>query len=271
MEWVGYSVVFFVLAPVLSVAERLGPESETGAPVPPRRVSRLTDWGFALTGLAVVPALWLAFGLVVAVESPYAPLRAPVAALPPAARVALGFMACDLAAYWIHRLEHRFPVFWRFHSVHHSPSRLDWLAGRRFHPLDLMAQQLGPVIVVAVTGLPLTAVGPYLLAATVVTVLAHCDLSVPAGRFGWLVVLPGYHRSHHEVGRDGSNFALVLPLMDRLFRTASLPVGPRSFGAPPPVPADGFWALVAWGFGCAARFHHTKMSSPVEKDRALAT
>jgi sterol desaturase/sphingolipid hydroxylase (fatty acid hydroxylase superfamily) len=35
-----------------------------------------------------------------------------------------------------HRLQHRAPFLWRFHSIHHSAEHLDWLAARREHRFD---------------------------------------------------------------------------------------------------------------------------------------
>lgn len=34
----------------------------------------------------------------------------------------------DFLIYWGHRLQHRVPILWRFHSIHHSAEHLDWLA-----------------------------------------------------------------------------------------------------------------------------------------------
>ena len=42
----------------------------------------------------------------------------------------------DLLIYWGHRLQHRIPFLWCFHSIHHSAEHLDWLAANREHPLD---------------------------------------------------------------------------------------------------------------------------------------
>ena len=42
----------------------------------------------------------------------------------------------DFCVYWGHRLQHRLPLLWRFHSIHHSAEHLDWLAAHREHPLD---------------------------------------------------------------------------------------------------------------------------------------
>ncbi len=41
----------------------------------------------------------------------------------------------DFSIYWGHRLQHRVGFLWRFHAVHHSAERLDWLVAHREHPL----------------------------------------------------------------------------------------------------------------------------------------
>jgi len=130
---------------------------------------------------------------------------------------------------------------------------------------------------VAGLGLPLVALAPWLFAAGVVTVLAHCNVAMPGRWIARVVVTPGYHRSHHERGRDGSNFALVLPVMDIVFGTASFEAGPRCFGTTGAVPERGFLALVGWGFGWrggarnAGRAQRVSTTSPAQNDAALAT
>lgn len=42
----------------------------------------------------------------------------------------------DFVGYWLHRLQHGWPVLWRLHAVHHSSTKVDWLAGGRNHPLE---------------------------------------------------------------------------------------------------------------------------------------
>ena len=50
----------------------------------------------------------------------------------------------DVVQYWVHRAFHRVPWLWRFHAVHHSSERLDWLASVRGHPVnDIVANALG--------------------------------------------------------------------------------------------------------------------------------
>ena len=55
--------------------------------------------------------------------------------LPLWSRVAMALMLGDLLTYWFHRACHHYEFLWRFHAVHHSAERLDWLAAHREHPL----------------------------------------------------------------------------------------------------------------------------------------
>ncbi len=269
--WVGNAFVFVVIAPLLVAAEWANPE----CPMAPAGCSplrhRRTDWAFAAVQLALVPAVGLGTALGASAVVAHGPLHRVVASLPATATAVFAFLVADLVAYWTHRAEHRSRYMWRFHSVHHSSRRMDWLAGRRFHPVDVVLQPAVTVAVVAGLGVPLVDLAPYFFAAWLVTMLAHCNVSLPGRWLARAVVTPGYHRSHHERGREGSNFALVLPLMDMLFGTACFGAGARTFGAPYPVPESGFLALLGWGFGWPNRAQRVSTSTPVQNDTALAT
>src|SRR5690606_18531801 len=63
---------------------------------------------------------------------------------------ALCVLLADLAQYWVHRAFHAVPWLWRFHEVHHSAERLDWIAGSRLHLVDVVVTRglvLIPLIV----------------------------------------------------------------------------------------------------------------------------
>src|SRR5262249_14387704 len=46
-------------------------------------------------------------------------------------------LVSDVAIYVSHRLTHAVPWLWRFHSIHHSATDVDWLTATRSHPVDL--------------------------------------------------------------------------------------------------------------------------------------
>ena len=48
-------------------------------------------------------------------------------------QVAAGFLLLDLSFYYWHLLNHKIPLLWRFHNVHHIDPDLDVSTGFRFH------------------------------------------------------------------------------------------------------------------------------------------
>lgn len=47
-------------------------------------------------------------------------------------------LAADLAFYLSHRLQHKIPILWEFHKVHHSAKVLTPLTSLRRHPVDMI-------------------------------------------------------------------------------------------------------------------------------------
>jgi len=50
----------------------------------------------------------------------------------------LSVLLIDLAVYVTHRLQHKIPLLWHFHSVHHSAEVMTPLTLYRMHPIDLV-------------------------------------------------------------------------------------------------------------------------------------
>lgn len=242
-RWLGPLVTLAVMAPLFVALERLNPETGT---VGIRLVERRTDLVYVAARLVLWPASALALASV-AVLASGGPLRAMIGDCPVLVQMAGAFAVAELSAYGVHRYEHHKRTLWRLHSIHHSPWHLDWLAGFRFHPIDAVIQQLVPSVVVMALGFRAVSLIPWVVCATVVTLCAHCNVYVPGRWLSRVVVTPRYHRSHHEVGHEASNFALILPAVDCLFGTASFTSGPRRFGTDPGVPTEGFLRQFAWG------------------------
>jgi sterol desaturase/sphingolipid hydroxylase (fatty acid hydroxylase superfamily) len=147
----------------------------------------------------------------------------------------LALFVADFFRYWFHRAQHRFPILWHFHAVHHSPRDLDVLHNIT-HPLE----QLGNLFLVAIPAAFLIGVDAgqlYLLSAffAVQGHLLHMNVPVHFGPLRYLLCDNRYHFIHHS--RDpadfDSNFAGMFPLLDRLFGTYREP-------RPGPLPETGF-------------------------------
>jgi sterol desaturase/sphingolipid hydroxylase (fatty acid hydroxylase superfamily) len=171
-------------------------------------------------------------------------------ALPTELSLALAVVVASIANYWGHRLTHEVPFLWRFHAVHHSIERMDWLAAARLHPLDSAFTQ-------ALTILPLFLLGydgrVFAGAAVFVTLLAifqHANVRVRFPGVRWVVNTPEWHHWHHATDAEARDKNFGLPLVDKLFGTAYLPKGrrPTGFGVHDPVPQDGYLRQLAYPF-----------------------
>jgi len=134
----------------------------------------------------------------------------------------------DFVLYWVHRAQHAFGWWWALHALHHSQREMTFWTDDRNHLLDMVITDL----VLAVAAL-LVGVAPGQFVAIVavtraVESLSHANVRLAFGRVGErLLVSPRFHRVHHAIGlghegaRQGCNFAVLFPVWDHLFGTAS--------------------------------------------------
>ena len=164
------------------------------------------------------------------------------------------FLGCllvaDLAQYWIHRAFHRIPFLWRHHLVHHSAERMDWLAGSRLHLADIVLTRGLVLLPLIVVGFDERAVLAYLGFVSFHAVFIHANF---APRWPWLehwLVMPRFHHWHHGIEAEARdvNFAVHLPLLDRLFGTHHMPNGrwPAGYGVKGVEAPEGWLKQLVW-------------------------
>lgn len=135
-----------------------------------------------------------------------------------------GVVILDLAAYWLHRLAHSWPWYWRLHRIHHTDLDVDVTTGFRHHPLDLVLTFAVLSLLVVVLGISVQAALLRLLISIPVTLFGHSNWLLPPRLdrvLRWLIVTPAMHRVHHSAWRreTDSNYGAVLSVWDRLFGT----------------------------------------------------
>lgn len=222
-----------VLAALLGTAERLDPEA--GVRTVPDSTQRRIDLAWMGVYVIYAPAAGSAASVVIRTAGDLSSLEPRLAAHPWVVRLAGAAIVAELVAYAVHRTMHAVPLLWRVHSVHHRATDLRWWTAFRFHPAETVLMHIMPYAVAALLGFGTDVIVVHLGTVTVVTIFAHADVYLPGRLVAALIVTPGYHRSHHEIGRDNTNFALVLPLVDVVFGTASFVwAAPRRFGCPEP-------------------------------------
>ena len=132
-------------------------------------------------------------------------------------------IAIDFANYWRHRLQHRFEIWWRLHSLHHSQRMLSFWSDDRNHLLDDAITWVWFALVTALIGVQPAQFVWLVAASRMVESLAHANVRFGFGAVGdRLLVGPKFHRMHHSVaaGKKGCNFATLFPVWDMLFGTA---------------------------------------------------
>jgi lathosterol oxidase len=177
-------------------------------------------------------------------------LQAAVAAQPLVLQFVEVLIVADLTQYAVHRLFHRVPWLWAFHAVHHSSERMDWLAGSRLHLVDIVVTRGLSFVPLYVGGFAQGAVLAYVLFVSFQAVLIHANVAWRFGPLRWILATPQYHHWHHAVEPADVNFAVHLPLIDRLFGTQYLPRDrwPSAYGlAGAPVPG-GYLAQLLYPF-----------------------
>ena len=127
-------------------------------------------------------------------------------------------------SFFTHLLNHKVPMFWRLHRVHHMDSALDVSSTVRFHPLEMFITTLVSVPLVVVLGLPPWVLLFYELFDVCVTLFSHSNLRLPKRIEKWLryiIVTPGLHTVHHSNNpmETDKNFSAVFPIWDVIFGT----------------------------------------------------
>ena len=159
--------------------------------------------------------------------------------------LAVGFMfvstaIVDLVAYYMHYLQHKLPILWQFHKVHHSAEVMHPISNFREHPFDnlLYGAFLGAAYGV-VSGLAVKMLGyipsvPMLLGVPLLMLAfnligynlrhSHVWLKWP-GRLSMIFPSPAHHHVHHSCHPDhiDKNFAFMFPIWDVIFKTYHMP------------------------------------------------
>ncbi|MDP2304405.1 MAG: sterol desaturase family protein [Pseudomonadota bacterium] len=172
-------------------------------------------------------------------------------ALPAFVQFLVAFLTLDFARYWLHYADHRVPLLWSFHRVHHSAESLDATTGFRMHVVDFVQLAAIPLLLFGVLfrvspGWPLPAA---LIIGIVADSIEHSNvrftLDTPFKRL-WFRVFntPLFHSWHHT--RDGQlhdgNYANALPVWDRLFGTdVTREVPPELYGVEDKQALDASW------------------------------
>jgi sterol desaturase/sphingolipid hydroxylase (fatty acid hydroxylase superfamily) len=140
--------------------------------------------------------------------------------------LAFDLLLLDLWIYWWHRANHRIPVLWRFHEVHHLDQFLDVTSAVRFHLGEVLLSAVVRAAIIFLFAIPLSSVVIFETLLLLATMFHHSNLRLPAAferLLSFIIVTPSIHWVHHHaVRRDtDSNYSTILSIWDRVFASRS--------------------------------------------------
>lgn len=145
--------------------------------------------------------------------------------LPLAAQALIGLLVLDLVGAWLpHFVEHKTPLLWRLHLVHHSDRHVDTTTANRHHPGESVVRFVFTLGAVAVTGAPMWLVFLYQSLSVVLSQFNHANIALPVAldrALSWVIVSPDMHKVHHHyvLPHTDSNYGNVFSVWDRMFGT----------------------------------------------------
>ena len=140
-------------------------------------------------------------------------------------QVAIACICGEFGSYWAHRSLHRDPYLWRFHSEHHSPSRVYSINAAREHPLGFMLIHGFWALPLLMMGIDEMALAYSYTLFLVIGTYQHANLDIRIGLLNRVFPMTEVHRWHHNKDSRESdcNHGLILSIWDQVFGTYKLP------------------------------------------------
>jgi sterol desaturase/sphingolipid hydroxylase (fatty acid hydroxylase superfamily) len=178
------------------------------------------------------------------------------------AMIFVPLIAHDCWFYWAHRIEHRVPVLWAFHKLHHSDELMNTSTWARDHFLQNVWRAFFSIFTLGlIFDLDFSEAGKAALYSFMflagLSLFYHSAIRVRLPWFDRILVTPQVHRIHHSTdpAHYNRNFADALPIFDIIFGTYYRPgkqefpatgLGP-SYPAPRTIWSAQFGPLLAVG------------------------
>lgn len=153
-------------------------------------------------------------------------------------------LAYDISYYLYHVAQHKIPLLWELHKVHHSAEVMVGITKDRVHPLDDIMNSawdgvipgicLGLWSVIALDPVELTIFGINVYVMRNILMMdfvRHTHFKISFGPLDNVVLSPHWHQLHHSVNPKhyDKNFGLMFSFWDRMFGTACVPEPDEDF------------------------------------------
>ena len=153
-------------------------------------------------------------------------------------------LAYDISYYLYHLAQHKIPILWELHKVHHSAEVMVGITKDRVHPLDALMNAMWDGVIPGIcfglwTVFSLDPVEVTIFGINVYVMrnilmmdfVRHTHLKISFGALNNVVLCPHWHQLHHSASPKhyDKNFGLLFSFWDRWFGTLSVPEKDESF------------------------------------------
>lgn len=145
----------------------------------------------------------------------------------PVIKTIVAFLMLDYTNYIWHIINHKIPLLWRFHLVHHCDPDLDVTTALRFHFGEIIGSVFYRGAFVFLSGATPLNVLLYEMFFEIATQFHHSNWKLPYHLekvLNKIIVTPRMHGIHHSIVQQeaDSNYAVIFSFWDRLHNTARL-------------------------------------------------
>jgi len=141
--------------------------------------------------------------------------------------IVVDIVVLDFLIFWWHMANHKLPLLWRFHEVHHLDEHLDSSSAVRFHFGEVLLSAFARAAFIIILAVPFVNVVIFEGVVLAAAIFHHSNLKLPADlerALTKIIITPSIHWVHHHAIRadTDSNYGTIFSFWDRLFKTKSL-------------------------------------------------
>lgn len=136
-------------------------------------------------------------------------------------RFLLALLLLDFLYWAQHYCNHKVPLFWRFHALHHSQKELNFFTDFRYHVLEYIVRHTFLVIPFLILKVNAPIIMAFVIFQRWYTPFYHGNIRTNLGPLKYILVTPQSHRVHHslDAGHRDTNFGAIFSIWDFLLGT----------------------------------------------------
>lgn len=132
----------------------------------------------------------------------------------------LYFVITDFWFYMTHKWEHKLPLLWTFHGVHHTGTKMNFALSVRGSFLEILIFPLW-ILPLLLLGFSVWGILVCRQVISIYQIFCHSEYNWPS-IISKIFVTPAFHRQHHQrdSAQNHGNYGGILSLWDRWFGSA---------------------------------------------------